>query len=102
MDIPLASLTPPHEGDQMGALWLLWFSLNHPFPNANGQVAEEIPWVMMAVTQAREGGRVHIPPTPGARSATRLFRAFGVKVALEKLEKWIAFKKKAGLWREHF
>lgn len=39
---------------------------------------------MMGIMQAREEGRVYIPPAPRAWSATHLFWAFRVKVALEK------------------
>ena len=38
---------------------------------------------MARIMQAEEEGRVHIPATPGTGSATHLFRAFRVKVALK-------------------
>lgn len=38
---------------------------------------------MVGTRQAEEEGRVHIPPAPGAWSATHLLRAFRVKVALK-------------------
>lgn len=42
---------------------------------------------MMGIMQAREEGRVYVPPTPRAWSATHLCWAFRVKVALEKWER---------------
>lgn len=41
----------------------------------------------MGIMQAREEGRVYIPPAPHAWSATHLLWAFRVKVALEKWER---------------
>ena len=52
---------------------------------------------MVGTRQAEEEGRVHIPPAPGAWSATHLLRAFRVKVALKNERERDRFLKKIGL-----
>lgn len=48
---------------------------------------------MARLMQAEEEGRVHVPPTPGTGSATHLFRAFRVMVALKNERQKDCFSK---------